>query len=458
MTTPDSTSTQPAQPAAGAPILPEHPGYDQARMAWNLAADQRPAAIVIADTADQVIGAVEFARRRGLKVAPQGTGHLAAALPDLRDAVLVKTAIEGAVEVDADARRARVPAGAVAQQLVDAAVPHGLAALSGSSHDVGVVGYMLGGGVSWLARSQGLACNHVHAIELVTADGRLVRTDRGNEPELFWALRGGGGNFGIVTHIEVELLPITSVFAGMTVWAAEHARPVLEAWLRWTRGAPESATTSARLLRLPPLPEIPDPLRDTPVVVIDGAVLAASDEAERILSPIREAAPATIDSWDTVPPPALLQIHMDPPGPVPGAGHHALLDDIGDAGLDALLGVVDPDVVSPLLFAELRHLGGALGRPPTDGGARSSLEGSFALFGVGMVMSPDDAGALETRLDALVGAMSPWSTGTVYAGFAERGGSAAAAYSGSTYERLSTIRRTWDPEELFVGAHRIATS
>jgi len=191
-------------------ITPDDPGYADARRAWNLAADQRPAGVLVARTAQDVVAAVRHAVGHGLRVVPQGTGHLASAVPDMADAVLVRTAI-GGVEVDPVARRARVGAGAIWQDVVDAASPHGLAALSGSSYDVGVMGYTLGGGCSWLARAKGLSCNNVHAIELVTADGQLIRTDAEHHPELFWALRGGGGNFGVVTHIEIELFAITEV-------------------------------------------------------------------------------------------------------------------------------------------------------------------------------------------------------------------------------------------------------
>jgi hypothetical protein len=449
-------SRPPARAFRRAAILPGHPEYDDARRAWNLAADQRPAAIAIARTAAEVVAAVELAVQLDLQVVPQGTGHLASAVPDMQHALLLKTAI-GGVEVDPVARRARVGAGAVWQDVVDAVTPHGLAALSGSSHDVGVVGYTLGGGSSWLARAKGLSANNVHAIELVTADGRLVRTDAEHEPELFWALRGGGGNFGVVTAIELRLFPITEVFAGMTVWPVSDAREVLTAWVDWTRDAPDAVTTSLRILRLPPLPEIPEPMRDTPVVVVDGAVLAGRPDAEAILRGFRGAGAAIIDTWAPMSPAGLLQIHMDPPAPVPAAGDTALLHDLDAAAIEALLEVVDVEQVAPLLFAELRQLGGALGRIPAGAGARSRFEGSFLLFGVGVPMSPADAAALDRKLAGLVDAMRPWSTGTVYLNFAERGGDAANAFGDGVYERLQAVRGAWDPQERFLASHRIRT-
>ncbi|MBI5103797.1 MAG: FAD-binding oxidoreductase [Solirubrobacterales bacterium] len=444
----------PASSLPSGAIRPGHEHYDEARRAWNLAADQRPAAVVVARTADEVVAAVRLAAAEGLRVVPQGTGHLASAVPAMEDALLLRTAIGGVV-VDPVAQRARVGAGAIWQDVVDAVTPYGLAALSGSSFDVGVVGYTLGGGASWLAREKGLSTNNVHAIELVTADGRLLRTDHRNEPELFWALRGGGGNFGVVTAIEIELFPITEVFGGMTIWSADQAGDVVRAWADWSRDAPDAVTTSLRLLRLPPLPDVPEPLRDVPVVVVDGAVLADAPEAEAMLRGFRAVGTPMMDTWATMPPAGLLEIHMDPPAPVPAIGDTTCLHDLDDAAIDALLAVVDPAEVAPLLFAEVRQAGGALGRVAPGAGARASFEGEFLLFGVGVPMGPEDAEALHRRLDEMLAAMAPWSTGTRYMNFAERGGDASSSYGEGVYERLRAVRATWDPEERFVASHRI---
>lgn len=436
-------------------ILPDHPGYDEARSAWNLAADQRPAAVVLARSAEDVIGAVALAAEQGLQVAPQTTGHLAGAMPDLGGTMLVRTMI-GGVDVDAPGRRVRIGAGAVWQEVIDAVHPHGLAALSGSTHDVGVVGYLLGGGLSWLARAKGLGANHVLAIEVVTADGRLVRCDAENEPELFWALRGGAGNFGVVTAIELALFEIGEVYAGMTIWPASDARAVLEAWTAWCATAPDSVTTAFRLLRLPPLPEIPEPLRDTPLVVLDGAVLDGDAvRAREVLAPVLGAGSPMMDTWATMPPSGLVQIHMDPPEPVPGIGDGILLEELDAAALEALLAAGRPDEVRPLLMVELRQLGGALHREPAGAGARSTLEGAFQLFCVGVPMAPEDGERIHVRLAEVLGAMGPWATGTVYSNFSERGGSAAPCFPPEAYGRLRAARAVWDPQERFVGSHRV---
>jgi hypothetical protein len=198
-------------------------------------------------------------------------------------------------------------------------------------------------------------------------------------------------------------------------------------------------------------------MRDVPFVVVDGAVLADAPEAQEILRGFRGVGAPVIDTWATMSPDGLLQIHMDPPAPVPANGDTTLLRDLDAAGIDALLEVVDVDVVAPLLFAELRQLGGALARVAPGAGARATFEGAFALFGVGVPMTSEQADALDRQLTRLVDAMRPWSTGTKYLNFAERGGDASAAYGDGVYERLQAVRSAWDPEERLVASHRIAT-
>ena len=203
------------------------------------------------------------------------------------------------------------------EAVVDAAAPHGLAALHGSSPDVGVVGYSLGGGLGWLARRHGLQANRITAAELVTADGEIVEVDAQREPDLFWALRGGGGNFGVVTELEFELLPITEAYAGMLAWDWSQSERVLQRWAAWAPGAPEDVTTSARIMQIPPLPEIPEMIRGRQLVVIDGAVLgdpqvAAARSSRRCAS----SAPRSTCSG-RVPMPALTRIHGDPEEPLP---------------------------------------------------------------------------------------------------------------------------------------------
>jgi hypothetical protein len=450
------TSTTHRAPSRPLVIQPVHGGYDRARAAWNVAADQRPAGIVEARTPAEVRDAILFAGEYGLHVAPQTTGHLAGAMPALDRAILLRTKLRGEVEIDAGARRARVPAGAEWEEVVVAAAAHGLSAMHGSSPNVGVVGYLLGGGLSFYARRHGLGANHVLAIEVVTADGTLRRVDHEHEPDLFWALRGGGGNFGVVTAIEIGLLPYTEVFAGTTFWPAAQARDVLQAWQAWTRDAPDAVTTSARILRLPPIPEVPEPLRGVPVVAVDGVVLPGAGDPAELIAPWRSAGEPMIDTWAAGPPTQVLRMHGDPEPPTPALGDHALLGELGEAGMDAFIGAAGEDSGSSLVIAELRQLGGALAAAPAGAGARGHLDGRFALLGIGVPMGPVAGAEIEAHLALLTGAMADWDTGRMYLNFHERGGSAETSFGPEAYARLAAVRRAYDPDERFVASHRIA--
>ena len=229
----------------GSVVLPGDDGWDAARQAWNLAVDQRPALVALPESAADVQALVDFARTRGLRVAMQGTGHNAAPMGALDDTVLVKTSEMRGVEIDERHCIARVEAGAQWLDVTGPASEAGLAPLAGSAPDVGIVGYTLGGGLSWLGRRYGLAANRLLSAEVVTADGKLVRASRHENADLFWALRGGGGNFGAVVAIEFELIPMRTVYAGMLMFPAEQAREVMQAWREWTARCPSPSPPPA---------------------------------------------------------------------------------------------------------------------------------------------------------------------------------------------------------------------
>src|SRR4051794_6547313 len=231
---------------------PRDAGYDAVRKPWNLAVDQRPAAVAAPGPDADVVAIVDFAREAGLFVTAQATGHGAGATGSLERTILVSTRRLRGVRIDPATRRARVRAGAVWADVAGPAAQHGLAPLAGSAGNVGVVGYTLAGGVSWLGRAHGLACNSVTAIELVTADGRQIRTDIANDPELFWALRGGASStFGIVTAMELELYPVDALRGGSLLWPAERAEEIFGAWRDWTRTVPDEVTSVCRVIRPP---------------------------------------------------------------------------------------------------------------------------------------------------------------------------------------------------------------
>lgn len=439
---------------SASPVLPTDDGYDAARVAWNLAVDQRPAAVLTATTVAEVQAGVAYAAANGLRVAPQTTGHAAGSLGDLSGALLLRTAISG-VEIDAEARTARVGSGVLWGEVATAAAPHGLLALHGSSHDVGVVGYTTGGGMSWVARAHGYASDHVTAVEIVIATGELIRATAESQPDLFWAVRGGcGGNFGVITAIEFDLFPIADVYAGMTIWPAAQAEPVLRAWAAWAETAPDSITTAFRFLRPPAMPGVPEPLQDTPVVVIDGASLAHDDEATAHIAPWRSVGEPIIDTWARIPAGGLLDLHMDPPGPVPGRGHGFDVESFDGGAIDAFLAAAQPEVVSPLLSIEFRQLGGALGRLHERGGATRRRNG-FGFYGVGIAPFPEAGAAVDARIDAIAEALHPWSSGRFTPNFAERGGDVDRAFDDVDLDRLRAVRRAIDPDGVFHATHRI---
>lgn len=451
-----TTQTRPAgRPVLdGRFVLPDDPGFDEVRLAWNLAADQRPVAVALPVSGADVAATVRFARDNGLRVAPQGTGHNATAIDSLEDTVLLKTSQMRGVSIDAPNRRARVDAGVLWAEVSGPAHEHGLLALGGSSPDVGVVGYSLGGGLSWLVRKYGLATNHVVAADVVTADGELRRVDADHDPDLFWALRGGGGNFAAVTALEFELFPISEIYAGAMLWPAEQASEVMHAWREWTQTVPEDVTTSARILQFPPLPEVPEPMRGRAFVVIDGAVAGDPQQARGLVEPLRALGPQ-MDTFATLPAPALQHIHMDPEEPTPGRSDHTMLHSLPPAALDALLEVADPATGSPLVVVELRHLGGALGRVPEDAGALGAFNGEYLFLAVGIPMDPGVTAALEARLALTRAALAPYESGSVYLNYAEQPVDTATIYRPDAYRRLREVKAAYDPDDLFRSNHPI---
>jgi FAD/FMN-containing dehydrogenase len=437
---------------AGAVVLPDDAGWDAARQAWNLAAVQRPALVALPETAADVQALVDFARTRGLRVAMQGTGHNAVPMGPLDDTMLVKTERMRAVEIDERNCIARVEAGALWIDVTAPASEAGLAPLAGSSPDVGVVGYTLGGGLSCLGRKYGLAANRLLSAEVVTADGRLVHASRHENPDLFWALRGGGGNFGAVVAIEFELIPMRQVHAGMMLFPWERAREVMQAWREFTAAVPDSVTTSARIMQLPPLPELPEFLRGRGVVIIDGAVVEDAERAAELLAPLRALGPE-VDTFADIPPVGLSRIHMDPEEPMPGMSDSAMLDGLTAETIDALIDSAGPESGSPLLMVELRHLGGALGR--YAGGALGRFDGEYLYFAAGIPMDPAVVAALEAHFAIVGSALAPQSSGRHYLNFAERKVDPVAFYGEETYARLRAVKAELDPLELFRGNHEI---
>ncbi len=435
-------------------VLPHDPGWNEARLAWNLAADQQPEAVALPESADDVIAVVRWARLRGLRVAPQGTGHNALPLGSLAHTVLVKTERMRGVEIDPQARTARVEAGVIWAEVSDAASEHGLAALAGSSPDVGVVGYSLGGGISWLARRYGLAANNVTAVELVNADGELIRADAENHADLFWALRGGGGAFGVVTALEFKLYPIAEVYAGILFFPLERGAEVLRAWRRWVDDVPDEVTSIGRFMRFPPFPDLPEALRGKSFAVVEATSLLGQDATDELLRPLRELGPA-MDTFATMPVQELEHVHMDPKHPVSGFGDSLLLADLTDAAIDALVRAAGAGSGSPLLSVELRHMGGALSRRPRDAGALATIEGSFLMSAVGATPNAEMSAEVKAHVEVVQAALAPWDSGRMHLNLAQRRERGERLFGDAVYRRLQTVKAAVDPEDVFRSNHPI---
>jgi FAD binding domain len=428
-------------------LAPGDPGWDEARQGFNLAIDPRPALISVPRSEADVSATIRFAREAGLRVAAQGTAHNAGPLGSLSESILLRTTAMKGVELGAAARTAKARAGAVWADLVPQASEQGLAALHGSAPGVGIVGYTIGGGVGWYSRKHGLACNRVRSFEIVGADGELRRVNASSDPDLFWAQRGGGGSFGVVTSVEFELLEIPEVYAGAMFFPFERAEEVLRAWRDWTAGVPEEMTSVGRLMNFPPIPDVPEPVRGKAFAILELIFIGDEANGKELAAPLVELGPA-MNSLASVPPAGIAELHMDPPGPVSGITGHTLLENLGDDALGELLRVAGPGSGSKLTSIEVRHGGGALSQPDGDSGALASLPGNFNVFAVGSTMDPAAVAPTRDRLDHLGAALKPFEAGR-YMSFCEEPTDFEAAFPAETCDRLRAVKAKHDPDSLF---------
>jgi hypothetical protein len=437
-----STVTGPVYPAGDPALATETAGA-------NMAFSHTPAVAVGATTTADVLAAVRFAAEAGLPVAVQGTGHGSTCPVD--SAVLINTSRLNGVDVDPAAGTARVQPGARWSDVLAAAAPHGLAGLVGSYTGVGVLGYTLGGGLSpVLGRRYGFAADLVRSMELVTADGKLRHVDAHTDPDLFWAVRGGKGNFGAATALEFELVPEGRFYGGGLFLPWSAAPDVLHAFATWSRGLPEEASASIALLRLPPTPDLPEPLRGQSVVHLRFSHLGDASAAERLFAPMRAVADPIMDNIGDKPFTAVDAVHMDPTDPLPFWYGSALLRELPAIAVDALLGAAwDND--NPLVMIELRRLGGALSRQPAVPNAVAGRDAQFQVFGLGLVL-PELLEVVPGVTETVIRAVDPWATGSGlvnFSGCRRTTEQVRALYPASYRDRLLTIKRAVDPNDMF---------
>jgi FAD/FMN-containing dehydrogenase len=430
-------------------------GWDEATQAFNLTVIQQPALVAFPADKEDVIAIVEFARANGMRVAAQRTGHGAGPLLALDDVILVRTDNLKSVEIDAGRRTARVGAGATWAQVIPPASDLGLAALHGTSDGVGVAGYSLGGGIGWYARKLGLAANSITAVELVTADGRLRRVDADRDADLFWAVRGGGGNFGLVTALELDLYAIPDIYAGALFFPRERSSDVLKTWLEWTDTVPDEVTSVARILQFPPLAEVPEQLRGGRFAIVEAVYIGDEASGSDLLRPLREVGPA-MDTFGMTPPAGVADLHMNPPQPLPYVAEGQVLGPLDEEAIDRFVEAAGPASGSPLAFAEIRHAGGALSQPQPHNGALSTLDADYLAFAVAMAQSEEMRRAGRSQLDTIAEALRPYDNGRAYPNFAERRVDPARFYTPAVYRRLRELKRTFDPRDLFRANHPIA--
>ena len=431
----------------GAVVTPTDAAYDEARSAWNLSVSQYPALVVIAETAMDVVAAVRFAREFNLDIAVQSTGHGITLPAD--DCMLLVTSRMTGVTIDAEAQIAHVQGGAQWHNVLGPAQEVGLAPLLGSSPNVGVVGYTLGGGMGWLARKYGLATDSVVYFDVVTADGKLIRASADEHSDLFWALRGGGGSFGVITALGFRLYPETVVYGGDLIYPIEMARDVFTRYRDWIATAPDALTSSIVIINLPPLPVVPEPLRGQTVVMVRGCYAGPVEEGEALVQQWIDWQAPIMNMFQALPFSQVGLISSDPSDPMPDMVSGGWMRELSDEAIDTLIRY---GAFSPLTVTEVRHAGGAIARVDPESAAFSHRDAPLVLCLIGMPFSPDAHTALSAHIVEMKKALGSAMHGGVYMNFLEGHESRQRtheAYLPDTYRRLIAIKAKYDPENVF---------
>ncbi|WP_157155484.1 FAD-binding oxidoreductase [Diaminobutyricimonas sp. LJ205] len=432
-------------------LLAQMSGYNQA---WDVA----PSVALRPHGDGDVAAAIDYASERGLGVAVQSTGH--GRVDATTDAFLLDTSGLRSLEVDPDQRTARVDAGVRWTEVIESAARFGLAPPSGSYPGVGVMGYSLGGGLGPLGRKYGYAADHVREVTVVAADGQTYVASPTRNPELFWGIRGGKGNFGIVTSMVMDLLPVSELFGGGIYFAGDATADILHNYFPWAQSLPEEATSSIALIRMPDVPEVPEAIRGKFVVHLRMAHLGSADEGAALLAPMRRLGPTLLENMRTMPYTDVASIHNDPPEPTPFWDRSALLRDVTDEAIDRLVEVAGPSADLPLAMVEVRHLGGALARQPETPNAVGGRDAEFNMLMLGVstesgFSTVKDAGA------AVVGAVQDSWTGNSILNFLgpdQTPDQIARAFKADDYVRLQELKKHWDPDNLFRFGHVIPTA
>ena len=401
-----------------------------------------PAAARLApETPEDVAFAFAEARRMNRKLVVFSTGHGIPPIGDTTDRILLDMSAFDGVEVDPVARVARIGGATRWSELIAAANEHGLTAPFGSAASVGVTGYMMGGGIGFMSRHLGLGCSAIRAAELVVPDGRILRVDAHSDPDLFWALRGGGGGFGVITSLEVELTPVPRMAGGVLGWGFEDAERVLRAWSDWTAQVPDDVTSAVRLMHPPEGPSLAVVVVTAPRDAEElNALLAPLTDLQPVLNTVRDTDPEAFVSEYTDP-------EIDPEAP-PHAFEHVLLDRLPGDACQLVAEFARPAGGCGAMMVEIRHLGGALSRPATGGGATQLIDGEYCFFVVGFT---EAAEGMAHAVDVL----SDYGRGRTYFNFMPRRTGRRTAYRQEAIHRLADLYEALDPEGLLDHPHPI---
>jgi FAD/FMN-containing dehydrogenase len=425
--------------------------YDEQRKIWNGSIDRRPALIARCAGVADVMAAVKFGRKHGLPVAVRSGGHSFPGLSVADDAFLIDLSLMKGVRVDPEARTARVQAGVLLGELDRETQPFGLAAPSGIVTHTGVAGLTLGGGIGWVMRKHGLSIDQLRRVDLVTADGEFVKASAEENEDLFWGLRGGGGNFGVVTEFEFNLVPVgPTVLAGPIFWAMEDSPEVLRFYRDWVRDAPDELMTIVVHRKAPPLPFVPEHLHGKPVVMVVCCWAGDHEEGERVIRPMREFGNSVADVC--MPKPYLAHQAMFDPSFPPGRWYYfkscdvqGLTDEVIDITVDHSL-----RIESPLTSFPIWQMGGAVARVGEDETAFGGRNAAFT-YNIGAATAAAEGFDQEREwVRDFWSSLEPWHT-TVYVNFlgAEGEERIRAAYGDEKYNRLKALKRKYDPDNLF---------
>lgn len=431
-------------------VLPGDADFEVARAVWNGAWNRYPALIVHCIDAKDVIAAVTFAREQGLEVSVRSGGHSMVGYGTNDGGMVIDLSDMKAITVDPQRRIARLESGLTWREVANALQPYGLALTSGDTGTVGVGGLLLGGGIGWMVRKYGLTIDHLRAVELVTADGELVRASADENAELFWGLRGGGGNFGIATAFEVDLHPAGIVLAGTVFYEASEAERILQDYARYAMTAPDELSTQALLITAPPAPFIPTDKQGTPIVAIRVCYTGDLAEGERVVAPLRQLATPIADLVAPKPYPAIFT--STGVGEIRGLQHHVrsqFFETLSDEMLHALVEAAQA-IMSPQTLVQLRVLGGAMSRVARDATAFAHRDKQAVVMVTNFGPPSADPAGLRARTHRVWQALSPYANG-VYVNFLADEGEQRIheAYPPATYMRLVALKNRYDPTNLF---------